>query len=110
MECRLLCTKACGSGQVKVVQLLLEKGADFGAKNTIGCTALHFACISEDESTRSSRVDIARMLLAKGADVGVKEVDGDGDTPLHLACDGEENQSELVALLLENGAEVEARR
>ena len=87
---------------MEVVQLLLEKGADFGAKDNIGRTALHVACISVDESTCSSRVDIARMLLAKGADVGATT--NAGNTPLHNACSGKEKQSELVALLLENGA------
>ena len=75
----------------------------------MAATALHVACHHSGAQQKSVqvRVEIARMLLAKGADVGAK--DNEGYTPLHLACSGEQNQSELVELLLENGADLEAK-
>ena len=48
-------------------------------------------------------IDFSRLLIEKGADLNAKT----DATPLHLAC--RSGRNEIVALLLESGAEVDAR-
>jgi ankyrin repeat protein len=50
----------CQNGYAEVVKALLEKGADVQAKNNVGKTPLHLACMNGHH-------DIAAMLRAKGA-------------------------------------------
>ena len=54
-------------------------------------------------------MEIVRMLLAKGADARAKDRYW-GATPLHHVSDfgGDDDRSELVKLLVENGADVRA--
>src|SRR5579872_1940707 len=53
---------AAEKGHTEVVRLLLQKGADIGARNYEGLTALHFALVYKHPDT-------ARLLIARGADV-----------------------------------------
>ena len=68
---------AAAKGHKEVVGVLLEKGADFNAKNIDGATPLHLAA----ENGHGEVVDV---LLEKGADFNAK--DNNGATPLHLAA------------------------
>jgi ankyrin repeat protein len=77
------------------VDLLLTKGADAGARDKQGWTALHHAC-------DHARTAVARLLLDHKAPVKRKAVDG--MTPLHLAVAVDKPDKALVALLLERGA------
>jgi ankyrin repeat protein len=81
------------------VRLLLERGADVGARGTgaIRTTALE-AATAADEGT------IARLLLDAGADPASAQPDG--FTPLHAAAAN--RNRELYDLLLERGADPSA--
>ena len=98
---------ACLEGHVTVVRVLLDKGADFGAKADDGMTNLHAACWHRSGKDPSKSVEIVKMLLEKGTSVETK--DGEGLTPLQVACaGGDQEVSNLVEFLLENGADLMA--
>jgi ankyrin repeat protein/beta-lactamase regulating signal transducer with metallopeptidase domain len=79
---------------VKLVELLIAKGADVNAKNATGDTPLHLVCYS----------NVAELLIAKGADINAK--DRPGYTPLYSAA--EANHLEVAKLLISKGADVNA--
>lgn len=86
---------AAENDHVKLVELLLQKGANFAAQTISGSTPLHKAVAHEL---------IVRMLLEKGADITTRS--SEGLTPLNAAvCVGNER---VVRLLLESGSDVEA--
>lgn len=86
---------AAENGHVKLVEILLRKGANFAAQTISGSTPLHKA-VSDER--------ILRMLLEKGADITARSVEG--STPLNSAVYfGKEH---IVKLLLERGSDVEA--
>ncbi len=88
---------ACGHGHEAVVALLLQRGAEVNAKNSVSEveSPLHLAC-------RGGHYAVVAMLLKNGADWNASNTNG--ETPLHLACRG--GYHEVVLLLLEYGAEV----
>ena len=69
----------------KIVELLLNNGADINALNCLGQSALHLA----------SNHNIATILTLRGADVNLK--DNEGQTPLDLA---EKNNYKFVQTFL----------
>jgi ankyrin repeat protein len=68
---------AAEHGQLGVMQLLARRGADASAKSTFGSTALHMTAWGGQEQA-------AAFLLGQGAQSTHRE--GDGGTPLMLAC------------------------
>ena len=113
------------AGHVKVVQMLLEKGADTSLRNDAGQIALHYVKKSEEmtgmllEKTEDINVKatnakstpllksivggnlrVVKMLVAAGG--SVNERDRSGNTALHLAYD--EGDEEMVQFLLDNNA------
>ncbi len=89
---------AITTGNLNIVDLLLDKGANKEAKNVKGETPL-FAAI------RSKQHEIVKLLLDKGADSEAKNPND--ETPIFAAiC---LNQKEIVTLLLDKGANKEAR-
>ena len=87
---------------IRLVQLLVERGADVGAPDQDHDTALHSACLF-------GKLDIARELLDHGATVTAKN--DRGETPLHATSQGESESQDgvhLAQLLLERGADVGA--
>jgi uncharacterized protein len=87
-------------GNLEVVKLLLESGADINAvsKNKFVATPLQGAAAAK-------RLDVARLLLTHGAKVNTRGEGG--DSPLHeVAANG---QIEFARLLLEHGADVNAK-
>jgi ankyrin repeat protein len=92
-------SKAAEYGNMRVVKLLLEKGADLDSEDKHGQTPLLLA-------SRKGNVEVVKLLLEKGANVESK--DDSGWTPLLLAAAGKGN-GEVVKLLLEKGADIESR-
>ncbi|OLQ12301.1 Kinase D-interacting substrate of 220 kDa [Symbiodinium microadriaticum] len=86
---------ACCEGHVEIVRLLLEAGANTGAKSS-GYTALIF-------SSKEGHIEIVRLLLEAGADLEAGEPDN--CTPLIWASD--EGHAEVVHLLLEADADLD---
>ena len=93
----LLSWAAC-CGHERVVQRLLEKGADVAGKDRFGRTALSWAAMKGHET-------VVELLLEKGADVECKC--SNGQSPLSRAA--EEGHEAIVKLLLEKEADVECK-
>jgi len=79
---------------VDVVQLLLDRDADVGAKDVLGETALHKV------TGRGACKKIVQLLLDRGADIKVK--DKKGKTPLQIAS---ANYDEAVVRVFKRHAE-----
>ncbi len=78
---------------MRIVQYLLQKGADAKGKNESGPFPLLYAA-------SNGRADVAALLIEKGAEVN--DADGAGDFPLlAAACHG---HAGLVVFLVEKGA------
>eukprot|EP00043_Microstomoeca_roanoka_P014657 m.145752 g.145752 ORF g.145752 m.145752 type:complete len:151 (-) comp16067_c0_seq9:2920-3372(-) len=92
---------ACHSKEYAVGSLLIEFGADVGARNKEGNTCLHLICKQTKTPHAADFADFARLLIQKGAEVNAKNKDD--DTPLHYAF--KKNVPGVVSLLLENGAD-----
>ncbi|KAL7913250.1 ankyrin repeat-containing domain protein [Trichoderma velutinum] len=86
-------------GDVKMVQLLLDHGADINAtgKGQLLGTAFHAAC-------KAGNLKIVRLLLERGADVNLQG--GGYGSALYSACQW--GNLEVVRFLLENGVDVNA--
>ena len=84
-------------GHVKVVEQLLEYGANPKYTDEAGDTPLHSA-------SQVGQLDVARVLLKHGADYDAESEDG--YRPLHYAA--EAGQAKLAQLLLDAGATINA--
>lgn len=91
--------KAAKSGHVAIVRMLLDAGSQIDNKNEDGETALHVA--AENGQTKVVRELVRRHKLL------IPDENEESNTPLHLAC--LEGHADVVKVLLEHGAEVEAR-
>ena len=88
-------------GNLEIVRLLLDAGADVAAKTHIGhYQPLHLA-------SRTGQADVVRVLLAAGADPEAVTTTT-GVTPLHLAAKALDGAG-AVRVLLEHGAPIDAR-
>ncbi|XP_011641103.1 ankyrin repeat domain-containing protein 27-like [Pogonomyrmex barbatus] len=91
---------ASATGRTKMVQLLLDAGANVNVMTkSEGRTPLHLACLND-------HVDAARLLL-NCATCNIDAKDHDGDTPLHLATMA--GNVKPVNLLIRHGAFINAR-
>jgi ankyrin repeat protein len=89
--------KACGLGYLKLVELLVSKGADVNGKSRAGFMPLHTAA-------QYGHKEIVEYLIANGADVNANDV---CQTALHYAvwC----NHTDIAELLISQGADINAR-
>ena len=120
--------QAAGCGNLKLLQLLLNNGADIAARDSDGNTSLHFASFfgsyfpANDVSTSARQqyragvhqrmrksdgilLKVTDLLLDHGADVNA--VNLEGETALLLFV--RKGQSSLTQLLLTRGADVTLR-
>ena len=86
---------ACMKGNLAVVKLLLDAGADANRSQLNGNSPLHFAAWSGNKF-------IGNDLIAAHAQADAQN--GNGETPLILAA--KEGNNEFVSLLVEHGADV----
>lgn len=90
---------AAGQGQLKAVELLLDRGADIRASTIVDGTALHAA-------VAGGQTDVVRVLLKRGAVPGAKGMPR-SETPLYVcAAQGDLN---IARMLIEAGAPVNVR-
>ncbi|KAJ5684595.1 uncharacterized protein N7477_000940 [Penicillium maclennaniae] len=80
---------AVDRGHAEMTELLLRHGAHPNSRNTVGQSALHYACMRDDRR-------IARNLLEKGADVNCSH---NGWRPVHEALF--RNHFNLLRMILE---------
>jgi ankyrin repeat protein len=85
---------AVREGNMDILRLLVEHGADITTVDIDGFTPLHWA-------VREENVDLARLLVGHGADTTAEDIDG--LTPLQLAA--EKESLDLVRLLAEHDAQ-----
>lgn len=79
--------------------MLLEKGANINIADIRSSTPLHRAASKGNQA-------IVQLLVSRN-DLKINCKDNYGCTPLHLAC--EEDREDTAVLLVENGADIEAR-
>jgi ankyrin repeat protein len=91
--------RAAGEGQLKVMRLLLDAGAEADSRNDDGWTPLHVAAVY-------GRADACALLLERKARVD-RPLDSSGTQPIHFAA--MHGRLEVVKLLVEKGANVDAR-
>jgi hypothetical protein len=90
-------------GDVEMVEVLLNYGADIQAQTIFGRTALHWAAGSH----HFSDPEVVRLLLKYGADINLRAIIDGGITPLHSAAAG--GRADAVRVLLEHGASVDEK-
>ncbi len=94
---------AVNNNNIEIVKLLLDNGADVNAKDVEENTPLHIA--SEKGYTKV----VNQLLTNKKSKnkININEKDNDWNTPLHMAANN--NKIGIVKLLLDNGADVNAK-
>ena len=96
---------ACHYGNLGLVKILVDKGVDINAKDITHSTPLHYA-LNTIHFKKASKMKtlIAYFLIKKGSDVDC--FDDSNMTPLIYAV--KNGQLELVKILVQKGAKVEA--
>ncbi|KAJ5183363.1 ankyrin [Penicillium capsulatum] len=97
----LLLHRAVMTGNKEIVQMLLDSGHDVNSLDRFGHTPL------KDAAKHGDR-ELVQMLLDYGADIAMAEKSPTGVTPLHVATHRETESHELLSLLLDHGANVNA--
>ena len=82
--------KAAKEGQVEVVKVLIQAGAQLKVKNKKGCTPLH-------KAAKEGQVEVVKVLIQAGAQLKVKNKQG--HTPKD--CAAAANQVDVLNLLTE---------
>jgi ankyrin repeat protein len=93
--------KACQNANSNLLTTLINAGADKDVTDISGNTALHFAASGHN-------VETATWLLDCGADVNATDTEL-RQTPLHVACSLEHYNFSLPRLLVQRGADVNAK-
>ena len=88
---------ASSRGNLSMVSLLVEQGADINAKGGLSGNAVYLAC-------RGKHMAVVDFLLEKGADVNARLMNN--QTPLLRACSYWANSLDAVQLLIEKAADV----
>ncbi|KAL6567921.1 ADP-ribosylation factor GTPase-activating protein agd3 [Orobanche gracilis] len=84
---------ACETGDIGMIELLLQYGANVNATDSRSLTPLHH-CINK------GRTAFAKLLLSRGADP--RAVDNQGRTPFQLARESNFEDGEVLGLLTES--------
>jgi len=90
---------ASNNGQLDIVDVLLNHGADINSKDNTGWSSLFWASIG-------GHANVVQFLLERGAEVNAR-TSYLNFTPLYIASD--QGYLEVVRILLEHGADVQIR-
>jgi len=90
---------AAMNGHLAICRLLLDKGAQLEAKDSVGWTPLHWAA-------SQGHIEIVRLLCDRGADVEARDIGG--RRPLHWAA-YHGHISVVKELIEDRNAEINAR-
>ena len=71
--------RAVEGGHVRIVELLLEWGADVNARNSVGTRPLHLA----SQEANEGETEMLELLLKAGANINLRQLGG--KTPFALA-------------------------
>lgn len=88
-----------------IVEYLIEKGVNVQARDAVGRSALHWACVTDNEALVRTLLKAAPGSLSPRVEVNC--VDSRMKTPLHLAVS--HNRLPLATMLLDHKADVKAR-
>lgn len=90
--------KAVTAGNIDIVSLLIDQGANVNYQDSLGNTALSYA-------SRENIIEIVSLLINKGAKVDMQ--DNSGNTPLSLALTYNYRcNMEVAEFLIKNGANI----
>lgn len=92
---------AARGGKVEIMELLLAAGANISAQDS------HFLTTPLLNAVLGGNADAVRYLLRHGCPVNLRN--SDGATPLHSATIGRNTNTNVVKVLLEAGADIDAR-
>lgn len=101
---------ASEGGDVETLRRVLDAGVDLSVTDEDGITALNIAVAGQ--AIRVNKIESVQLLLAAGADPNAHEpatTEHPGWTPLHHAASRLVEDSDVARILLEHGADVNAR-
>ncbi|KAE8668208.1 ADP-ribosylation factor GTPase-activating protein AGD1 [Hibiscus syriacus] len=88
---------ACETGDIGMIELLLQYGSNINVTDSRGQTPLH-RCILKGKAV------LAKLLLTRGADP--QALDREGKTPLELAVESDFDDGEVLALLSDSNGQL----
>jgi ankyrin repeat protein len=92
--------RAIGGGHARIVEFLIEKGADIHKVDKGGKNPMHWCAVT-------GNVECSNLVIKGGGAGDVNKTSKSGQTPLHMAAEGGKN--EFVQHLVANGAEVDTK-
>lgn len=103
--------EACLHGRLEIVKCLIqEHNATVHTVDCHGWTPLYHLCYSANagNAVHASIIGVAEILLANGAGVNTKSANS-GDTALHQACFYRGGRTQLIQVLVDHGAQIDAK-
>jgi ankyrin repeat protein len=100
---------ACAACHASIVKLLLSAGANANTSGSSSNTPLHWAAMhnSEYENSVENQLETTKLLLESEAKMAINLINDQRQTPLLYAI--RKGKTELVRLLLQNGADIKKR-
>ena len=93
--------RAAAEGDIEAVTTLIAERVPLNEFDDIGHTPLHYAA-------KHSRLEVADLLLSAGAQINARDEETNWDTPIAVAA--RDASAEMVALLLDRGADPSIQR
>ncbi|KAJ5106407.1 hypothetical protein N7456_003082 [Penicillium angulare] len=100
---------SCAACHANIVRVLLSVGANPNTSGFKSNTPLHWAIIHDpkDDNGHKDQLETVRLLLESDAKMAIDDINDQRQTPLLYAI--RKGKTEIVKLLLQNGADVKKR-